>query len=97
MAGKAAGHRKIPKAVLWVSRVMALVIAGYGAVCFLQAGIVSYLFLKNQFAFFDFDKAAFSAFSEYLAMMGLWIFVGYYFMKVVSGLNKRSKTEKMVS
>ena len=48
--------------------------------------IVSYLFLKNQFAFFDFEQTAVSVFLEYIAMMGLWIFAGYYFMKGVSRL-----------
>lgn len=88
MTAKAAGNREIPKAVPWVLRVIALSIAGYGAVCFHRANIVSYLFLKSQFAFFDFEQSAVSVFSEYLAMMGLWVFVGYYFMKMVSRFNK---------
>ena len=74
MVRKAAGERKIAKSVLWVLRMAALAIAGYGAVCFYKANIISYLFLKNQFAFFDFEQPAVSVFSEYMAMMGLWVF-----------------------
>lgn len=97
MVRKTAGERKIPKSVLWILRMIALAIAGYGAVCFYKANIISYLFLKNQFAFFDFEQSAVSVFSEYMAMMGLWVFVGYYFMKVISCFHKHFKTEKMVS
>ena len=86
MAGKVVRGRKIPKSTLWILRMIAVVAVGYGAVCFYKMDIVSYLFLKNQFAFFDFEQTAVSVFLEYIAMMGLWIFAGYYFMKGVSRL-----------
>ncbi len=85
MVKKTVGDRKMPKGIPWVFRIIAVVIAIYGAVCFYKADIVSYMFLKNQFAFFDFEQTAVSVFSEYIAMMGLWIFIGYYSMK---GMNK---------
>ncbi|MCM1180964.1 MAG: DUF4405 domain-containing protein [Clostridium sp.] len=81
MVKKITANRKIPKGVLWVSKIIAFAIAGYGAFCFYKADIVSYLFLTNQFAFFDFEQSAVSVFSEYLAMMGLWVFAGYYVMR----------------
>lgn len=84
MAGKIVRDRKIPKSISWILRIIAVVIAGYGAVCFYKADIVSYMFLKNQFAFFDFEMTAASVFSEYIAMMGLWVLIGYYSMKGVS-------------
>ena len=85
MAGKIVRGKEIPKSIPWLSRIIAVVIAGYGAVCFYKADIVSYMFLKIQFAFFDIAQAAVSVFSEYIAMMGLWVFVGYYSMK---GMNR---------
>lgn len=85
MAGKIVRGRKIPKSLLWILRLIAVAAAGYGAVCFYKADIVSYLFLQNQFAFFDFEQTAVSVFSEYIAMMGLWIFIGYYGIK---GMNR---------
>lgn len=97
MGKRMTGERKIPKGVLWIFRMAAIVIAGYGAVCFYRADIVSYLFLKNQFAFFDFEQSAVSVLSEYLAMMGLWVFVGYYFRKAASRFSKHSKTKKVLS
>lgn len=69
----------------WLSRLFALAVAGFGAWCFVRADIISYLFLKNEFAFFDFEKSSFLVLTEYTAMIGLWVFVGYY---VTRGIGK---------
>ena len=68
---------------VWLMRLSAFVFAGYGAVCFVGADIPSYMFLKNDFVFFDFEKSAFTVFLEYTAMMVLWILIGYYMTKGV--------------
>lgn len=81
IAGKIVRERKIPKSILWIPRIIAVAVASYGVVCFYKADIVSYMFLKIQFAFFDFEQTAVSVLSEYIAMMGLWVLAGYYFMK----------------
>lgn len=83
---KLTGGKKRP-ILVWILRFAAFVVAGHGAYCFIRADIFSYMFLKTEFVFFDFEKSAFSVFSEYIAMMGLWIFVGYYIAK---GLGKLS-------
>lgn len=75
-----------------ILRIIAVVVAGYRAVCFDKADIVSYLLLKNQFAFFDFDKTAVSVFLEYMAIMELWVFAGYYVMKGISRLLSLKKS-----
>lgn len=81
IAGKIVRNRKIPNSIPWILRIIAVGTAGYGAVCFYKADIVSYMFLKIQFAFFDFEQTPVSVFSEYIAMMGLWVLIGYYSMK----------------
>lgn len=86
MFRKLAGGKK-SYVLTWLLRIAAFAIAGYGAFCFIKADIFSYMFLQNEFAFFDFEKSAARVFSEYIAMMGLWIFVGYYIAK---GLGKLS-------
>ena len=75
------------KTVAWVLRSVAVVIACYGAVCFYKAKIVSFIFLINQFVFFDYEKSAVSVFGEYIAMMGLWVFVGYYLAKGIKKIS----------
>lgn len=79
--------RKLPGTAVWGLRLAAALIAGYGLFCFIQKDIVSYMFLKNQFVFFDFEQSAISVFAEYIAMMGFWIFVSFY---IVRGIGRIS-------
>ena len=50
---KLSKNKKLP-ALVWVMRVIAAAVAVYGVVCFIKADILSYMFLKNEFAFFYF-------------------------------------------
>lgn len=70
--------RKLSGMSVWVLRLAAALIAGYGLFCFVRKDIVSYMFLKNEFVFFDVEQSILSVFLEYTAMMGLWVFVGFY-------------------
>ncbi len=81
-------------AFLWILRLIAVLIAVYGAVCFYQADILSYLFLKVEFAFLDYEKNAVFIFAEYMAMMGLWVFIAYYVSKVLGRLSTSKRKEK---
>lgn len=81
---KLAGGQK-SAAVIWIMRLIAAGIAIYGAVCFRQADILSYMFVKAEFVFFDFEKSAILVFAQNMAIMGFWIFVSYY---VVKGIGK---------
>lgn len=72
---------------VWALRIAALATAGYGLFCFISADILSYMFLENQFVFFDFEQSAVSVFAEYAAMMGFWIFMGHYSAKGIGKLN----------
>lgn len=95
MFHRIAGGQK-SAAVIWLIRLIAAGIAIYGAVCFRQANIFSYMFVKVEFVFFDFEKSAVLVFAQHMAMMGFWIFVSYYvgrgFGKLMTG--KRVKKEK---
>ena len=75
------------KIIIWILRAAAALIAGYGLYLFLDKNIISYMFLKIQFVFFDFDQRAISVFAEYLAMMGFWIFTSYYISKGIGRLS----------
>lgn len=69
--------RKLSDLIIWGLRLTAVIIAGYGLICFIQKDIVSYMFLRNPFVFFDFEQSAWSVFAEYIVMMGFWIFAGF--------------------
>ncbi|MHC1745681.1 MAG: DUF4405 domain-containing protein [Negativicutes bacterium] len=64
-------------------RIAALLIAAYGIYAFFQRQIGSYLFLQNQFVFFDFNEPLAAFFADYLAIMGLFTCIGYYVSKVL--------------
>lgn len=86
---------KFPETAVWIIRAAALAIAVYGLTCFVHADIFSYMFLKNQFVFFDFEQSAVSVFAEYTAMMGCWAFIGYYIAKGIRKLlHKKSEPAK---
>lgn len=74
-------------ALPWIFRLIAILIAGYGAVCFYRADILSYMFLKVEFAFLDYEKSAALVFTEYTAMMAMWVFIAYYVSKVLGRLS----------
>lgn len=59
-------------------RLLAVLIAGYGAYAFHARQLGSYLFLKTRYVFFDFEEPLILFFLDYLAIMGLCIFLGYY-------------------
>lgn len=65
----------------WILRIVAVLISVYGAIRFYQADIYSYMFLKNIFAYLDYEKAPVLVLLEHLAMMGSFVFVTYYLRK----------------
>lgn len=88
--------RKLPDVSVWGLRLAAIVIAGYGLVCFIQKDIASYMFLKNQFVFFDFEQSALSVFIEYIAMMGFWIFASFYMVRGIGKISALSKRKGII-
>lgn len=85
------GRKKTPAAFVWMIRFIAIFIAGYGAYCFHKQNIVSYMFLKQEFVFFDFEQSAVFVFAEYIAMMGLWVFISFYAVKGISKITSLKK------
>lgn len=86
MAGKLWGKPSKLRARL--IRMAGFLIAAYGVYALLRRGIPSYLFLQNQFVFFDFEEPLIFFFLDYLAVMGLFVFAGHYAGKAVRGLQK---------
>ena len=85
---------KTPAPLVWILRLLAAGLAIYGAVCFCQADIASYMFLKAEFAFLDYEKSGALILAEYLSMMGLWVFLSYYISKVLGKASAASETKQ---
>lgn len=93
MFRKLTNGKGMPGVLTWLLRLAALIFAGYGGVCFVKADLVSYMFLKSQFVFFDFEKSVVLVVFEYIAMMGMWVFIGCYGAKGIRAVfgKKRGK------
>ncbi|MCM1193990.1 MAG: DUF4405 domain-containing protein [Acetatifactor muris] len=90
MVGKAI-HSVSSKAFLIISRIAAGLIAGYGLYAFVKNQFLTYMFLKSHFVFFDFERSAVFFFTEYIAIMGLFIFLAHYLSKEFQKLTKKGK------
>lgn len=75
----------------WMLRAAAAVIAVYGAFAFSQREIGSYMFLKNQFVFFNFEEPLVFFFLDYVAAMGFFVFLGHYFAGFLKWLSRKRK------
>ena len=84
MIGMAKRMLKKPSALrAWSVRTVGLVIAGYGVYAFIKQEIGSYMFLKNQFVFFDFNESLIRFLFDYIAVMGLFVFIGHYLAEMI--------------
>ena len=62
----------------WIVRAIGWMIAGYGAYAFIIRDIGSYMLLKIQFVFFDLAEPLIFFLLDYIAVMGLFVFIGHY-------------------
>ena len=72
-------------------RLVAVLIAGYGLYAFLKNQFLSYMFLTLSFVFFDFERPILFFFTEYIAILVLFIFLAHYASRGVQKLTGRRK------
>lgn len=88
---KLRGGTPLPAAGSRTLRLAAAVSAGYGLFCFLQQGIPDYLFLRTEFAFFDYEKPAPLVLLELAAIFSLWVLMGYLLQKLTQRKSSHNK------
>lgn len=79
MAGKI--FPKPSKARTWILRLAGIGIAGYGVYAFIKRDILSYLLMQVQYVFFNFEEPVIFFILDYMAAMGLFVFIVYYLRK----------------
>lgn len=76
---------------LLVFSAAAAAVAGYGIFAFIKREIGSYMLLKNEFVFFNFEEPLVFFFVDHVAVMGLFVFLGHYFAGFLKWLNQKRK------
>ena len=69
-------------------RYVAVLIAGYGVYAFIKHQFLSYMLLRVHFVFFDFEQPAALFFADYMAIMGLFVFLAHYASKGLRALSR---------
>jgi hypothetical protein len=71
------------KAALVATRVVAVLVAGYGIYAFVIRGLWKYLFLQQSFFFFDTERGYALFFVDYIAIVVLFAVVVHYVAKLM--------------
>ncbi|HGM3506124.1 TPA: DUF4405 domain-containing protein [Clostridioides difficile] len=79
-------HLKDSKIRVWILRIVSTMVVIYGIHTFVHQSIIDYMFLVNQFVFFDRERPIILFFIDYLSIMGMIVCIVYsisnYFKKV---------------
>ena len=82
---------KIRRLVLFL---IGLLIAAYGAFVLMDRDFPTYLFLRSEFVFLDYEEPIWSFYLDYICLMELWVFLAHYLSKGLRKLGSSRKTAK---
>lgn len=91
MIRKAAGIKNKSKTRSIIAFLAGLMIAGYGVWAFISRDFSTYLLLQSEFVFLDYSESKILFTIDYLALMGLCIFISHSCTKLIRKL--RTKPE----
>ena len=74
--------------------VVLTLIAAFGVYAFITNRLYEYMFLQMQFVFFDFGKPLILTFGEYLSMIVLFAWIGYWLKELLKRLQKNTPAKK---
>ena len=69
-----------------ITLLIAVVIALMGLGVFIQRDLLTYMLVQTEFVFLDFNESKIRFYLDYLALMGLFIFIAYYISKWLRSL-----------
>ena len=85
---------KKKKAAFVIFSVIITLIAAFGVYAFIANRLYEYMFLQTQFVFFDFDKPLILTFGEYLSMIVLFAWIGYWLKELIKRFHKKNTSVK---
>lgn len=72
----------------WILRGVGFLIAAYGVYAFVKRDIGTYMLMRSHFVFFDYEEPLIFFLADYIAAMGLFVWVGHYLTKGIKQLQK---------
>ena len=84
---------KAPKLRSGILFIIGLLIAVYGGVVFFKRDFPTYLLLKSEFVFLDYQELPILFYGDYLALMGLFVFVSHSLGKMLKKRQRAASTE----
>lgn len=81
-------HRMDSKGGRIIFFLAGLAVALYGGWVFVKRDFVTYLFLRSEFVFLDYEESKILFYIEYLALVGMCIFISHNLGKLFRLLNK---------
>ena len=88
------GRLKKKKATFIALTAVLTLIAAFGVYAFITNRLYEYMFLQTRFVFFDFDKPLILVFGEYLSMIVLFAWIGYWLKELLKLTQKNTATKK---
>ena len=70
-------HLKPSRLRTWILRLLGYLTAAYGIFAFIRRDVGVYLLLKSHFVFFDYSEPVIFFLLDYLAVMGLFVCIGF--------------------
>ena len=77
------GMKKTSGVCSLILRLMGFMTAGYGLYAFVTRDLAAYMFLWVQFVFLDYSESPISFYIDYLAIMGLFIWIAHYLSVII--------------
>lgn len=96
MAGKTIKNKKPSRARSAVLIVFGALVAAYGLYAFIKRGLIDNMLLKSEFVFLDFSESKILFYLDYIAIMGLFIFIAHYVSKIIRKITSNNKINKSI-
>lgn len=81
--GKLFSGKRLEAWQKWVLCMIPAVLLVYGGYAFIVRNFWEYMFLKTRFVFLDFNEPIYQFLVDYMAVMVLFVFAGYYISKII--------------
>lgn len=83
MAKKRVNIKAMPGAYAYLPSAVGALIALYGAYAFIQRNFLTYMLLQSEFVFMDYSESKIMFYLDYLALMGLFVFIAHSIGKII--------------